>query len=67
MTGNACTQPTAIIAAADHEMYVVKRNGGRGVKLAGALKETVTRIPEKMACSKPSLTDRPRFAILKNA
>jgi diguanylate cyclase (GGDEF)-like protein/PAS domain S-box-containing protein len=67
MTPDFGPDPAAIVAAADREMYIVKRNGGRGVKLALAGKETVMRIPEKMACSKRSLTDLPRFAILKNA
>lgn len=31
-----CTSPATLLAAADHEMYVVKRNGGNGIKIASA-------------------------------
>ena len=30
----ACTSPAALLAAADREMYAVKRNGGDGIKIA---------------------------------
>ncbi|MGB6985891.1 MAG: GGDEF domain-containing protein [Candidatus Aquilonibacter sp.] len=32
----ACTSPAALLAAADAEMYAVKRNGGNGIKIANA-------------------------------
>ena len=49
-------------------MYVVKRNGGRGVKLAPSVvvEESGTPASENEECTDSS-TDRPRFAILKNA
>ncbi len=31
-----CTSPAALLAAADREMYAVKRNGGDGIKIASA-------------------------------
>jgi len=55
-----------LIRAADHEMYVVKRNGGRGIKLAPPVEETDDAAHENATCIGSS-TDRPRFAILKNA
>jgi len=59
-----------LIRAADHEMYVVKRNGGRGVKLAPPVieeeEESGTLASENAECTNSS-PDRPRFAILKNA
>ena len=32
----ACASPAALLAAADREMYAVKRNGGHGIKIASA-------------------------------
>jgi diguanylate cyclase (GGDEF)-like protein len=32
----ACASPAALLAAADREMYAVKRNGGHGIKIARA-------------------------------
>ncbi len=32
----ACASPAALLAAADREMYAVKRNGGNGIKIASA-------------------------------
>jgi diguanylate cyclase (GGDEF)-like protein len=32
----SCVSPAALLAAADHEMYAVKRNGGNGIKIAFA-------------------------------
>ncbi len=55
-----------LIRAADHEMYVVKRNGGRGIKLAPPVEESGAATNEKAECTTSS-KDRPRFAILKNA
>ena len=55
-----------LIRAADHEMYVVKRNGGRGIKLAPPVEESGTLASENAECTGSSM-DRPRFAILKNA
>jgi diguanylate cyclase (GGDEF)-like protein/PAS domain S-box-containing protein len=55
-----------LIRAADHEMYVVKRNGGRGVKLAPPVEESGASAGENEECTNSS-TDRHRFAILKNA
>ncbi|HEX8806555.1 MAG TPA: GGDEF domain-containing protein [Candidatus Aquilonibacter sp.] len=31
-----CSSPATLVAAADHEMYEVKRNGGNGLKIASA-------------------------------
>ena len=58
-----------LIRAADHEMYVVKRNGGRGIKLAPPVvdEEEARRSPSENAECTSSSMDRPRFAILKNA
>jgi diguanylate cyclase (GGDEF)-like protein len=48
--------PKELLHIADREMYAVKRNGGRGVKLAN-----VSSWPAE------SSADRPRFAILESA
>ncbi len=55
-----------LIRAADHEMYIVKRNGGRGVKLAPSVEESEALASENASCTTSS-TDHPRFAIRKNA
>ncbi|MDQ2992366.1 MAG: hypothetical protein M3R30_06045 [Candidatus Eremiobacteraeota bacterium] len=54
-----------LIWAADHGMYVVKRNGGRGIKLAPSVEESGAPASEKAECTTSSM-DRPRFAIPKN-
>jgi diguanylate cyclase (GGDEF)-like protein len=60
------TNPSELLALADHEMYVVKRNGGRGVKLA-AEKETRRSFSEKALCTSPSSKDPIPFAIRQSA
>ncbi len=57
--------PSGLIDRADREMYAVKRNGGRGVKLANGdrfEKETPTPTAENAACAAPSSPARHRFA-----
>jgi diguanylate cyclase (GGDEF)-like protein/PAS domain S-box-containing protein len=52
MTPDFGPDPIAILAAADRAMYVVKRDGGRGVKLAIAGKETATLIHPRLALAR---------------
>jgi len=59
--------PSDLIDRADREMYTVKRNGGRGVKLAngapeGLQKETPAPTAENAACAAPSSSARHLFA-----
>ncbi len=54
-----------VMERADHEMYVVKRNGGCGVKLA-AQKETAREATEKRLCQTPSSTEPHRFVTLES-
>jgi diguanylate cyclase (GGDEF)-like protein len=58
--------PKELLALADREMYAVKRNGGRGVKLA-AEKETITPFSEKGTCVMPSSMDQVPFEIRRSA
>jgi diguanylate cyclase (GGDEF)-like protein len=52
-----------LIAAADAAMYVVKRNGGSGVKFGCDRKETAAAISENQGCQARSFMDQPHFAI----
>ncbi len=61
------TTPQQLLSAADREMYVVKRNGGRGVKLAAMEKETPPHNDEKAMCQVHYLRDHRHFGILANA
>lgn len=54
----------ALIDVADREMYVVKRNGGRGIKVA-APQEWAPRKAEKTACASSS-ADRSPLRIVAN-
>jgi len=42
--------PRELLEIADAEMYIVKRNGGRGIKAAASRKETQTAGDEKSPC-----------------
>ncbi|HET9030570.1 MAG TPA: GGDEF domain-containing protein [Candidatus Aquilonibacter sp.] len=56
----------ALLAAADAEMYAVKRNGGRGVKLA-VEKESVRDAAQKPSWPVQSSPEHTRFVIHANA
>jgi diguanylate cyclase (GGDEF)-like protein len=58
--------PNELLAMADREMYAVKRNGGRGIKLASE-KESGTSLTEKGACTTLSSKDPVPFAIRQSA
>lgn len=68
------TAPTAgstasdLIAAADDEMYGIKRNGGSGVKLCRTTQERTTACDEKTAaCHASSSPDLPLYATQQSA
>jgi diguanylate cyclase (GGDEF)-like protein len=58
--------PAELLAAADHEMYAVKRNGGSGVKLRME-EECGAAGTENTECPVRSLPDPPRYAIAGSA
>ncbi|HVA28599.1 MAG TPA: diguanylate cyclase [Candidatus Baltobacteraceae bacterium] len=58
--------PQELLAAADREMYVVKRNGGSGIKLAPAREESAVATTEKTACQVPSSPAHHLFATLES-
>jgi diguanylate cyclase (GGDEF)-like protein len=60
------TDPKELLALADHEMYVVKRNGGAGVKLAAG-KESAAHFSQKGTCTPLSSKDPAPFAIRQSA
>jgi diguanylate cyclase (GGDEF)-like protein len=63
--GGQCT-PRELLAAADREMYVVKNNGGSGVKLRPQ-EDNGAACSEKTECQVHSLADQRRFATLGSA
>lgn len=56
-----------LLIAADREMYAVKRNGGRGVKLASFEKESLSAAAENAAWPVQSSPEPTPFAILGSA
>jgi diguanylate cyclase (GGDEF)-like protein len=58
--------PNELLAMADHEMYVVKRNGGRGIKLVPE-KESGVPFSEKGTCNSLSSKALAPFAIHQSA
>jgi diguanylate cyclase (GGDEF)-like protein len=60
------TKPDALLASADREMYLVKRNGGSGVKLAPG-EECAQGTTEKVSCQVHSLPAQHPFATRESA
>jgi|SRR5579863_2890185 len=59
--------PCQLLGGADREMYAVKRNGGSGVKLAPAGKESAEHTTEKGSCQVHSSPGLHPYATLESA
>ncbi|HTX58455.1 MAG TPA: GGDEF domain-containing protein [Verrucomicrobiae bacterium] len=64
---HCASAPSELLALADREMFLVKSNGGRGVKVAPPQKESVAALHEKAACSPRYLADPVPFATRASA
>lgn len=64
---NAGKNVRALLQAADREMYIVKRNGGSGAKIAAPQEETSVRIDEKPSCPVRYSRDHRHFATRESA